>query len=164
MVGDVQDLTASRQQQEALLRLLDVTCDLAGHHTLDQILQTVTTGACESLGCERASLYLYDPDRNEVYTRVATELEIEEIRSSIERGVTGWVARHREVANISDPSADPRWNSGFDKRTGFHTRTILAAPIVSPHDDRLLGVLQLLNKFDGPFGPFDEQLIRAFAA
>jgi len=164
MVSEVQDLAASRQQQDALLRLLEVTCELAGHHSLDQILQTVTSGACEALGCERASLYLYDADRQEVYTRIATELEIEEIRSPIDRGVTGWVARTREVANIPDPGSDPRWNSGFDKRTGFHTRNILAAPIISPHEDRLIGVLQLLNKHDGPFGPFDEQVIRAFAA
>jgi phosphoserine phosphatase RsbU/P len=164
MSSEVQDLAASRQQQDALLRLLDLTCELAGHHSLDQILRTVTTGACEALGCERASLYLYDAERQEVYTRIATALEIEEIRSSIDRGVTGWVARNRELANIADPHADPRWNPAFDKRTGFRTHNILAAPIVSPHEDRLLGVLQLLNKHDGPFGSFDEQMIRAFAA
>src|ERR1700691_701701 len=119
MVSEIQDLAASRQQQDALLRLLDVTCELASHHSLDQILRTVTSGACEALGCERASLYLYDADRQEVYTRVATDLEIEEIRSSIEIGVTGWVARNREVANIRDPPSDPRWNPAFDKKTGF---------------------------------------------
>src|ERR1700685_3810244 len=146
MSSEVQDSSAVRQQQEALLRLLDVTCELAGHHSLEQILQTVTAGACEALGCERASLYLYDPERREVYTRVATELEIEEIRSSVDRGVTGWVAQNRELTNISDPEADPRWNSAFDKQTGFRTRNILSAPIISPQDDRLLGVLQLLNK------------------
>jgi phosphoserine phosphatase RsbU/P len=164
MVSELQDLAASRQQQDALLRLLDVTCELARHHSLDQILRTVTTGACDSLGCERASLYLYDAERQEVYTRIATELEIEEIRSSIDCGITGWVARTRELANIADPHSDPRWNPEFDKRTGFQTRNILAAPIVSSHEDQLIGVLQLLNKHDGPFGSFDEQMIRAFAA
>ena len=164
MVSEIQDLAASRQQQDALLRLLDVTCELASHHSLDQILRTVTSGACEALGCERASLYLYDADRQEMYTRVATDLEIEEIRLPIELGVTGWVARNREVANISDPQSDPRWNPAFDKKTGFQTRNILAAPIIAPHQDRLIGVLQLLNKLDGTFGPFDEQMIRAFAA
>jgi sigma-B regulation protein RsbU (phosphoserine phosphatase) len=167
MVGESSNLTApaaAPQQQDALLRLLDVTCELAGHHTLDQILQTVTAGACEALGCERASLYLYDADANEVYTRAVTELELQEIRSSADRGITGWVVRNREVANIPDPAADARWNAGFDRQTGFHTRNILAAPIVGPTDDRLLGVLQLLNKHGGPFGPFDEQVIRAFAA
>ncbi len=152
------------EQQEALLRLLDVTCELAAHHTLDQILQTVTTGACEALGCERASLYLYDEVSNEVYTRAVTELELEEIRSSADRGITGWVVRNRELANIPDPAADPRWNANFDRQTGFHTRNILAAPIIASTDDRLIGVLQLLNKHGGTFGPFDEQVLRAFAA
>ncbi|HET6326712.1 MAG TPA: GAF domain-containing SpoIIE family protein phosphatase [Planctomycetaceae bacterium] len=167
MTGESSHLTAphaSPEQQDALLRLLDVTCELARHHTLDQILQTVTTGACEALGCERASLYLYDADRDEVYTRAVTELELEEIRSSADRGITGWVVRNRALANIPDPAADSRWNAGFDRQTGFHTRNILAAPIVASADDRLLGVLQLLNKHGGSFGPFDEQVIRAFAA
>jgi sigma-B regulation protein RsbU (phosphoserine phosphatase) len=167
MAGEPPNLTAPHTvpaQQDALLRLLDVTCELARHHTLDQILQTVTTGACEALGCERASLYLYDAENNEVYTRAVTELELEEIRSSADRGITGWVVRNRQLANIPDPAADPRWNAGFDRQTGFHTRSILAAPIVASADDRLLGVLQLLNKHGGTFGSFDEQVIRAFAA
>jgi phosphoserine phosphatase len=167
MAGESPDPNApavAPQQQEALLRLLDVTCELAGHHSLDQILQTVTDGACEALGCERASLYLYDAESNEVYTRAVTELELEEIRSSADRGITGWVVRNRELANIPDPAADPRWNASFDRQTGFHTRNILAAPIIAPTDDRLIGVLQLLNKHGGTFGSFDEQVIRAFAA
>ena len=167
MAGESSDLTApltAPDQQDALLRLLDVTCELAGHHTLDQILQTVTTGACAALGCERASLYLYDAESNEVYTRAVTELELEEIRSSADRGITGWVVRNREIANIPDPAADPRWNANFDRQTGFHTRNILAAPIIASTDDRLIGVLQLLNKHGGSFGSFDEQVIRAFAA
>jgi phosphoserine phosphatase RsbU/P len=164
MASEVQDLTASRQQQDALLRLLDLTCELARHHSLEQILTTVTNGACQALGCERASLYLFDADRQELYTRVATELEIEEIRTPIDTGVTGWVARTRELANIADPPSDPRWNPEFDRRTGFRTRNILSTPIVAPQEDRLIGVLQLLNKLDGPFNSFDEQMIRAFAA
>jgi len=164
MSGKLDDVTASQPQLEALLRLLDVTCDLAGHHTLDQVLQTVTTGACEAIGCERASLFFYDADRNEVYTRTVTDLEIEEIRFPIDRGIVGWVVRNREIANVADPASDPQWDPEFDKRTGFQTRNILAAPILASHDDRLIGVLQLLNKHGGPFGPFDEQILRAFAA
>jgi sigma-B regulation protein RsbU (phosphoserine phosphatase) len=173
MTGERSDLSplselspplAAPEQQEALMRLLDVTCELARHHTLDQILQTVTTGACQALGCERASLYLYDAETNEVFTRAVTELELQEIRSSADRGITGWVVRNRELANIPDPAADPRWNASFDRQTGFQTRSILAAPIIASTDNRLVGVLQLLNKHGGTFGSFDEQVIRAFAA
>ncbi len=127
-----------------------MTCELASHHSLDQILQTVTSGACEALGCERASLYLYDADRQEVYTRVATDLEIEEIRSPIELG------RHRlggpQPGSGQHSRPRSRTRAGTPpsiKKTGFQTRNILAAPIIAPHEDRLIGVLQLLNKLDG---------------
>lgn len=153
-----------KQQLAGLTKLLAVTRGLAALHRLDDVLQAVTAGACEALSCERASLYLYDEENRELFTRVVTELEIEEIRSTIDDGITGWVARRRKIANIPDPQLDARWNSAIDRQTGFQTRNILAAPLISQHEDRLVGVLQLLNRKQGEFNPFDEQLIEAFAS
>ncbi|MEX0700844.1 MAG: GAF domain-containing SpoIIE family protein phosphatase [Planctomycetales bacterium] len=152
------------RQLAGAMKLVEVTCELAREHGLDRILNVVTRGVCEALACERATLYLFDEEAQELVTRVATELEIEEIRSPIDRGITGWVARRRMIANIPDPAVDARWNSAIDRRTGFQTRSILAAPVVSRHEERLLGVLQALNKKDGPFDGFDEKLIEAFAS
>jgi sigma-B regulation protein RsbU (phosphoserine phosphatase) len=61
------------------------------------------------------------------------------------------------------PAEDPRWDASVDRKTGFRTRNILAAPVMSVTDRRLLGVLQLLNKAGG-FTPLDERLVQAFAA
>lgn len=158
------DPRAVQPRLAGLMRLVEITRDLAARHDLDEVLETVTTSVCEALDCERASLYLYDEQRNELYTRVVTELEIEEIRAPADSGITGWCARRRKIANIPDPHVDARWNSSVDKRTGFHTCNILAAPLISPHDDRLVGVLQLLNKRGGCFNEFDEQLVEAFAS
>jgi sigma-B regulation protein RsbU (phosphoserine phosphatase) len=152
------------RQLDALSRLADVTCQLAGLHDIDLILKCVTNGVCEALCCERASLYLFNPDESVLYTRVVTELEIEEIRTSIESGIIGWVARRRQIANVPQPNMDARWNSAVDRSTGFQTRNILAAPVISVSDQQLLGVLQILNRDSGSFGEFDEQLIQAFAA
>jgi len=157
------DSDVLRQQLGGSMKLVETTCRLAGQLDLDQVLETITDDVCEALDCERASLFLYDEDREELYTQVVTELEIEEIRTPIENGITGWVARRRQVANIPDPFSDARWNSSIDKQTGFHTRNILAAPLVSQRDDRLVGVLQLLNKRDAEFDEFDAQLLQAFA-
>lgn len=151
-------------RQASLMTLVKITCELAAHHELDEILRIVTDGVCEALDCERGSLFLHDREREELFTRVATELEIEEIRHSIEDGIAGWVARRGKIANIPDPAVDARWISAVDRKTGFHTKNILAAPVVSSHDERLLGVLQVLNKSGGHFDEFDEQLICAFAA
>ncbi|MCA9113682.1 MAG: SpoIIE family protein phosphatase [Planctomycetaceae bacterium] len=159
-----QQLEDSRRQLRATMALVEITSELAGMVNLDRILRTVTRQVCKALDCERASLYLYDEESQELYTRVVTELEIEEIRSSIASGITGWVARHRMVASIPDPPADSRWNSTIDLRTGFQTRNILAAPLISTHDDRLVGVLQLLNRRGRSFDDFDQQLLLAFAS
>lgn len=152
-----------RDRLRGFSRLLDVTRSVALEIDLDKILETVARGACTALDCERASLFQYDALHNELFTRVATELEISEIRTPIDHGITGYVARTRRIANVPDPSSDVRWNSSVDLRTGYQTRNILAAPLTSLHDGSLLGVLQLLNKREGSFDAFDEELIQAFS-
>jgi sigma-B regulation protein RsbU (phosphoserine phosphatase) len=152
-----------RARLAGLDRLLDVSVRLAAEIDLETILSTVTHEACLALECDRATLWRYDPKSEELYTSVATALEVQEIRNPLNRGITGHVATHRVVANVPDPPLDPRWNSAVDRETGYHTRSILAAPLTSPHDERLLGVLQLLNKDSGAFDAFDEELIQAFS-
>lgn len=149
-------------RQRGLNTLLEVTRDLAAQIDIQDILATITRGAAEALSCDRASLFQYDRKRDELYTLVATELEISEIRHAADRGVTGAVAQTRSIVNVPDPHADPRWNGAVDRATGFQTRNILAAPVVSLQDGRLLGVLQLLNKNEGQFDAFDEDLLLAF--
>jgi sigma-B regulation protein RsbU (phosphoserine phosphatase) len=152
-----------RDRVKGLSRLLDVTKSVALQIDLDEILATIAREACRALDCDRASLYQFDPQRNELYTRLTTRLEIDEIRTPIEHGITGYVARTRRVANVPDPPGDPRWNGDIDRQTGYRTRNILAAPVVSLNDGSLLGVLQLLNKRVGAFDAFDEELVQAFS-
>lgn len=152
-----------RDRLRGLTRLLEVTREVAQEVDLDALLEIIAREACRALDCDRASLYQFDPATRELHTRVATELEIEEIRHSIDRGVTGDVARSRSIANIPEAAADPRWSSRVDRQTGYHTRNILAAPVISPRGDELLGVLQVLNKREGAFDRFDEELIGAFS-
>ena len=154
-----------RHRLIGLTKLMEITQRLAAQTELDTILEIITSGACQALECERASLFLYDEKRRELYTRVATELELREIRSSIDTGFNGWVGRNLLPLNVSDPAADERWNSAIDHRTGFETRNVLAAPLISPRHGRLLGTLELLNKKSGQaFDQGDENLLLAFAA
>ncbi len=166
--GTMDNLPQDTDQLQKLLksssRLIETTCKLASLHDLDEVLNTITSKVCDALDCERASLFLYNSDRNQLYTRMVTELEIEEIRLPIDAGIAGWVARRRKLANIPIPFSDARWDSSFDKKTGFKTRNILAVPLISIHEGRLLGVLQLMNKGnEQQFDEFDEQLVQCFA-
>ena len=154
----------AEQHLEGLNILLDVTNKLARESELSEILKVVTAAVCAAHHCERASLFLYDEERNDLYTEVVTELEISEIRRELGESIIGWVAQHRQLLNVADAYAEERWDRSVDQQTGFRTETILACPILSVHDDKLLGVLQVLNKKEGVFTELDERLIQAFAA
>lgn len=155
---------AAEHRLAALSKLLDVALQLATEQETQKILQLVTSGVCDAADCERASLYLYDESRNELFTHVVTELELNEIRIPLNKGVTGWVARHRQLACVDHPHEDSRWDGSIDRRTGFLTRNLLAVPVLSSGGDRLLGVLQVLNKNQDTFNGFDEHLLQAFGA
>jgi sigma-B regulation protein RsbU (phosphoserine phosphatase) len=154
-----------RHRLIGLTKLMEITRRLAAQTELGPILEIITDGACQALECERASLFLYDEKRRELYTRVTTDLEIHEIRTSIDAGFNGWVGRNKRALNVSDPASDERWNASIDRQTGFQTRAVLAAPLISPRDERLLGTLELLNKKNGQaFDQADENVLLAFAA
>lgn len=151
-----------RRRLTNLEKLLDLTRHLASDIELERILERITRAACDALDCDRASLYQFDPKRQEVYTRVVTELEIAEVRQHLGQGISGHVALTRQLANVPNPVDDLRWNPNVDRQTGYHTRNILAAPLLSAENHELLGVLEVFNRREGSFDGFDEQMIEAF--
>lgn len=65
-----------------------------------------------------------------------------------------------ETINIADAYQDDRFNSEVDKKSGYHTKTILCLPIKSKGN--VVGVLQLINKSSGAFNFHDEELLDGF--
>jgi len=70
-------------------------------------------------------------------------------RFPIGTGIAGHVAKTGENLNIPDAYADPRFNRGVDKLTGYRTRTILCMPVRIRSS--LIGVVQMVNKRVGTF-------------
>jgi phosphoserine phosphatase len=154
-------MTGSVDQIGKLRRLLDITRQMAATTDLTRLLGTIIDAAVEVLDCERATIFLYDRKRDQLYSRVATGDE--SIRFSADRGIAGAVARQRVVVNVPDAYADARFNPEIDRQTGFRTRNLLTFPLENL-DGELMGVLQALNKSSGPFGPEDEDLGRVLSA
>ena len=132
-------------QTRKLAILLDVAKALANQLRLDDLLSTIIGKTAEVLDAERATLFLYDQARDELWSKTADQLEIEEIRFRVGVGIAGDVARTQTVANVADAYADPRFNQDFDKQTGFRTRSVLCMPLSGSHQE-LIGVIQVLNK------------------
>ena len=120
--------------------------------------------AAEVMDADRATLFLYDESRNELWSKTTQRLEIKEIRLPLGVGIAGNVAKTRTPINIPDTYADARFDPDFDKETGYRTRSILCLPLIG-NGDRLIGVIQVLNKKDQEvFNEADESLLGGLSA
>jgi signal transduction histidine kinase len=147
-------------QLEALLQLQQ---ELALESNVDRVLNRIVDTAKAMLDCERATLYVVDHGKNELWSRVLKESELTEIRLPLDgRSLAAEVARAGRVLRIDAPYQDARFDPSVDARSGFRTRSMLVAPI-DARDRRRLGVLQAVNDHEGAFQEDDERLIQALA-
>jgi phosphoserine phosphatase RsbU/P len=148
----------SRSEMETILA---VTRALAAPFDLPAMLAAVTAAARRVLHAERASVWLLDRATSELVLEVASD--IRHVRLPLGTGLVGACARDRQLLNVPDCYADPRFDPGVDRRSGFRTRCSLTLPLVDHRGD-LVGVMQLLNKAGGVFSAADEALAEALAA
>ena len=147
-------------QLEALLHLQR---ELALEADIDRVLTRIVDTTKRMLDCERATLYVIDPGKNELWSRVLTQSELTEIRLPLDgRSLAADVARTGQLLRIDAPYEDPRFDPSVDARSGFRTRSMLVTPI-DARDRRRLGVLQAVNDNEGIFQEDDERLIQALA-
>jgi serine phosphatase RsbU (regulator of sigma subunit) len=144
--------------------LLEVSKALATVIDLDSLLAVIVDKATEVMEAERASIFIHEEATRTLVNRVSGQLEKGAVSVPVGVGLVGFVAETQTTLNIPDAYGDSRFNPAFDLKTGFRTRSILGAPLLS-HDGRLMGVIQLLNKrTGGGFTDGDEALLKAFAA
>jgi phosphoserine phosphatase len=163
--GDVPIASSSRAASQLsasqLTALLDVTRHLAAPFELHTMLQQVAAAACAVLDAERASVWLLDEAAGELWLEVSSDLP--PIRVALGRGLVGACAATRLPLNVPDCYADVRFNPAMDQASGFVTRCSLSLPLLD-HQDALVGVLQVLNRRDGPFDSGHVALGTALAA
>ncbi|MBN1491480.1 MAG: SpoIIE family protein phosphatase, partial [Phycisphaerae bacterium] len=143
-----------------LAAMIDVTRDLGTTFNLTELLERVAAAAQRTLGCDRASVFLYDAAVDELYSQVATG--VEQLRFSAKSGIAGQAVQTRTAILVPDAYADPRFNRAIDAKTGYRTHNMLTFPLVG-HDGSVVGVLQVLNKIDGDFTTTDEMLADALS-
>lgn len=142
--------------------ILDVTRRLMAVTDLDALLHTMAEATADLLAADRATIYVVDRERNELWSRVA--LGAGEIRFPIGVGIAGSVARTGETINIADAYKDARFNPEPDRLSGYHTKSLLTFPMKG-NEDRVIGVFQVVNKRGGrPFTNTDEETLTALGA
>ena len=156
----IERMKAIRNQE---MEFVDVVSEVTADIKLGSLLQKVMGEATRMLNAERSTLFLNDDKTNELWSEVGQGLESVQIRLPNHLGIAGAVFTSSKAINIPYAYADLRFNPGFDKKTGFFTRSILCTPIINKHG-KTIGVTQVLNKRGGPFTAEDESRLRAFTA
>ena len=130
---------------EKMAILLDVATSVTQTLDLDTLMSKIVAKISEVLHAERSSLFLLDPQTNELWSKQAEGTEGVEIRFPSTAGLAGHVVSTGQVLNVRDAYADPRFNPVFDQVTGFHTRSVLCAPVRN-REGTIIGVTQAMNK------------------
>jgi type II secretory ATPase GspE/PulE/Tfp pilus assembly ATPase PilB-like protein len=155
--------------EQRLVHLID---RIHSARTLDTIFIEVQGEILTFFDADRMTLYAVDQDKKEIYSKFLALDAVKEIRVPISaKSVAGFVALSKQTVNIADAydtaelgrlSPELRFDSSFDKRTGFRTTQILCMPVL--HDGKVLGVVQILNKKRGPrFTKEDEASVSRIA-
>ena len=138
--------------------LLEVANAVALEENLDGQLARLIDLVTQATEAERGTLFLNDPDTQELYSRQTVGGLNREIRLLNNRGIAGHVFQSGEGMLIADAYADEHFDRSFDEQTGYRTRNIACAPLLTVQGQRI-GVVQVLNH-RGSNGFSQEHLIR----
>jgi signal transduction histidine kinase/putative methionine-R-sulfoxide reductase with GAF domain len=158
------DLEAALAREQRISRALrEVGEALGSTLDLDDLLELILAKTSDLLEADRATLYLLDPGRNELVSRLVVGEKVKSVRTKVGHGVAGIVAQTGHAIRIKDVYKDPRFEPQWDALSGFKTTSMLAAPLKN-HLGRTIGVVQVLNKRVGSeFTAEDEALMAALS-
>ncbi|TAL23086.1 MAG: sensor domain-containing diguanylate cyclase [Nitrospirae bacterium] len=156
------------EYQDKRLQQLNTLIEMTAliNSTLDTFLirKKVIEAATKLLNAEAGSLLIVNHKTGELFFEVAIGGKSEKLTTiTLEKGVgiAGWVAEHGEPVISNDVGSDARFFRGVDEVSGFITKSMICVPVRTK--ERIVGVLQVINRIEGGFGFDDMVLLYAFA-
>src|SRR5688572_23774858 len=158
--------TRLRAEEKKLALVQEIGQALSSALDLDRLLALIMEKITILMEADRSTLYLFSDDGTQLWSKVTQGDQgggTIEIRLKVGEGIAGWVAASGETVNIPDAYNDKRFYPAVDLRSGYRTRSILCMPMRN-NQGATIGVIQVLNKADGPFTADDEALLAALAS
>ena len=150
-------LTSMDEKLRIRKNLQEITNRIHAAQNIPQILVDLKDGILNLFQSDSITIYVVDKLHNEIYSMFLAGSQLKEIRVPISnQSIAGYVANTYNIVNISDAynqaelkalDFELKFDSSWDKKSGFRSRQILAAPIF--YEDQLMGVIQILNRKKG---------------
>lgn len=125
-----------------LIRLFEstrsITAEIVPKETINIIIQETIKLLC----CDRVSLFVYD--KKSSWLILSASNLTKPIRVQPGQGIAGYVFNTQDSVNIPDCYADARFDSSFDKASGYITKSMLVMPIID-FEGISVGALQAIE-------------------
>jgi phosphoserine phosphatase RsbU/P len=135
---------------ETLKILTEVSPIISSTLDLQELMTIVMEKTRDIMKAEACSILLFNRDTRKLEFEVALGKEKstqnilkKKITLDIGQGIAGWVAKHCELLFIKDVHKDKRFFHQADKKTGFKTKSLIAAPLIGRRG--LIGVAEIIN-------------------
>lgn len=148
------------QRLDGYRRLIDIARDLASTLDLDELLDRIVYAATEITEAEAGSILLYDGTARRLYFQTATNIDQQIMRGlnvPLEGSIAGWIVTNREPVRTQDVHKDERFFGDIEETVGYATKSLLGVPLITK--EKVVGVLEVLNKKHGTFSAADESLM-----
>lgn len=149
---------------EQLNTLIELTAVINSTLDTHEIRERAIKAATSLVNCETGSLLIVDQETEELFFEVALGEKggrLKQIRLKKGQGIAGWVYEKGEGIIVHDAQNDERFFKEADKKSEFTTRNMICLPVRTTQ--RIIGVLQAINKKDADFTDDDYEILSALS-
>ncbi|MEN8242856.1 MAG: GAF domain-containing sensor histidine kinase [Chloroflexota bacterium] len=147
------------------LSLLDISRELSSTLNLDALLHQIVTAAADLTDSMAASIMLYDETNDELYFHSSTNLDARVMRGlvvPVKGSIAGEILKERIPVVAMNVAKDPRHFEEVGKTTNYEVESLLGIPMITK--EKVVGVLEVVNKKNGDFDKDDENLLIALGS
>ena len=154
-------------ENEMLRILLDISQSLYQYLNIDDVILHIIRLIKELMKAEAVSVILHDEKKDEFLFRWAEDersrakSKLQELRFPIDQGIAGRVFSNGKPEMILDIAKDQRHFKKVDSLTKSKTKSMIAVPLQKK--EKIIGVLEVLNKRRGVFDKNDLNLLSTIA-
>jgi signal transduction histidine kinase len=146
-------------------RLVEISCDLSSTLDLNILLNRIVHAAADLSGAQAASILLFDEKNRQFFFQAASNMDSPLMQGLVvpyDSSIAGVIVSERKPIIVNDAQHDPRHFTKIAKPTGVLTKSMLGVPLITK--DKVVGVLEAINKTEGDFTEEDQKVLLALGA
>jgi signal transduction histidine kinase len=156
----LQQTVLGRYQQ-----LIEIERELASILNIDQLLERIVKSATTLCGAEHALIFMPDQAKERLQLKVTTLPNAENYKQmyiTIENNLEGWVLNNQKPVQLNDMNEYDQQYGKISAPDHYNVSSVICVPMVVK--DSSIGVLNVINKLEGSFTAFDNELLSSFAS